>query len=398
MNNLPDGWVLKPLGDCLETLVSGKKAERGWSPQCLSFPSSDENVWGVLKTTSVQMGEFLPEFNKELPKTLEPKSGLEVNQGDFLVTTTGPRNRCGVVCHVKRTRKKLIFSGKILRFRVNENVILPNWLMYMLMSPEYQSTLDKMKVGTSDSSVSIGNQQMLDLEVLVPPIDEQKKIFEVLENHLSRLDMALAQVKQSKLRAAKFRRSFIHETTTAIASSEVMNILDICNVYQPKTISTKELIPDGEFPVFGANGQIGFYDKFNHEESEVTVSCRGNCGTVNVVPAMSWITGNAMVFSPKDNRIQKGFLEYVLRGMDWTPVISGTAQPQITRTSIQDIYINVPSPEIQNEIYMKLETSLTQVSNALLLLEKIETQCTSLRNSLLQAAFTGQLVKEVVNV
>jgi restriction endonuclease S subunit len=399
MTSIPEGWELKRLSDCLEKLKSGKKAERGWSPQCLSHPSSDENVWGVLKTTSVQMGEFQPEYNKELPDTLEAKTGLEVNSGDFLVTTTGPRNRCGVVCHVKKTRKKLIFSGKILRFRVNESVILPNWLMYLLMSPEYQSTLDKMKVGTSESSVSIGNQQILDLEILVPPIGEQHKIVELLEDHLSRLDAALADVKQAKIKAAQFRRSFVHEMTTAIEGSEVMGILDICDVYQPKTISTKELIADGEFPVYGANGQIGFYDKFNHEDSEVTVTCRGaTCGTVNVIPAMSWITGNAMVFRPKDSRIQKGFLEYVLRGMDWTPVITGTAQPQITRTSIQDVFVNVPSPNIQSEIYMKLESSLTQVTNAELLSKKVELQAANLRRSLLQAAFTGQLTNEVVSV
>jgi restriction endonuclease S subunit len=187
--------------------------------------------------------------------------------------------------------------------------------------------------------------------------------------------------------------------TTAIEGSEVMRVLDICDVYQPKTISTKELIADGEFPVYGANGQIGFYDKFNHEDSEVTVTCRGaTCGTVNVIPAMSWITGNAMVFKPKDSRIQKGFLEYVLRGMDWTSVITGTAQPQITRTSIQDVFVNVPSPDVQSEIYMKLESSMTQVTSAALLSEKVEMQATSLRRSLLQAAFTGQLTNEVVSV
>jgi type I restriction enzyme S subunit len=237
------------------------------------------------------------------------------------------------------------------------------------------------------------------LEIPVPSINEQKRIIELIEDHLSRLDAALADVKQAKLKAAQFRRSYIHEMTTAIEGSEVMGILDICDVYQPKTISTKELIPDGEFPVYGANGQIGFYDKFNHQESEVTVTCRGaTCGTVNVIPAMSWITGNAMVFRPKDSRIQKGFLEYVLRGMDWTPVITGTAQPQITRTSIQEVFVNVPSPDIQNDIYMKLESSLTQVTNAALLSEKVEMQAASLRRSLLQAAFTGQLTNEVVSV
>jgi type I restriction enzyme S subunit len=42
---------------------------------------------------------------------------------------------------------------------------------------------------------------------------------------------------------------------------------DVCEIYQPKTISAKEMVDDGAYPVFGANGIIGNYDKFNHEES-----------------------------------------------------------------------------------------------------------------------------------
>ena len=252
---------------------------------------------------------------------------------------------------------------------------------------------------TGTAQQQITREPLAKVEIMYPPLPEQHKIVEILEDHLSRLDAALADVKQAKVKAAQFRRSFIHEMTTAIEGSEVLGLLEICDVYQPKTISTKELIADGEFPVYGANGQIGFYDKFNHEESEVTVTCRGaTCGTVNVIPPMSWITGNAMVFKPKDNRIQKGFLEYVLRGVDWSPIITGTAQPQITRASLQDLYIDVPNAQIQQTIYMELESSLTQVRNALKMCERVEMQGASLRRSLLQAAFTGQLTKEVASV
>jgi hypothetical protein len=71
--------------------------------------------------------------------------------------------------------------------------------------------------------------------------------------------------------------------------------LDVCDAYQPKTISMKEMIRDGAYPVYGANGVIGRYDKFNHEEPEILLGCRGSCGAVNISEPKSWITGNAMV-------------------------------------------------------------------------------------------------------
>ena len=224
MIELPVGWEIKRLGDCLEQLKSGKKAERGWSPQCLRNPSPNENVWGVLKTTAVQMGRYESDHNKQLPETLDPKVGLEVNLGDFLVTTTGPRNRCGVVCHVRETRKKLIFSGKILRFRADEDIILANWLMYLLMSPDYQATFDELKVGTSDSSVSIGNQQILDLQIPVPHLSEQQQIVETLEYHLSRLDASVAIADKMEKQSSSLRRSLLQAAFTGQLTKEVASV------------------------------------------------------------------------------------------------------------------------------------------------------------------------------
>ena len=47
---------------------------------------------------------------------------------------------------------------------------------------------------------------------------------------------------------------------------EKVRLLDICDVYQPKTIATKEFVSDGTYTVYGANGPIGRYTEFNHEE------------------------------------------------------------------------------------------------------------------------------------
>jgi restriction endonuclease S subunit len=378
-------WQVKKVGDITDTqlgkmLNKGKQSGKHAKP----YLRTDNVHWGRFDLSEIKAMDILPE---EQDKYLATK-------GDLLMCEGGASGRTAIW----NEDYDISFQNHVHRIRPKDpKEISPKYLLYYFewfIKNGFASDLIK---GVTISSLS--QSGLRSIEVTYPTIDEQHKIVELLEDHLSRLDAALADVKQAKTKAAQFRRSFIHEMTTAIESSEVMGILDICDVYQPKTIATKDLISDGEFPVYGANGQIGFYNKFNHEESEVTVTCRGaTCGTVNVIPAMSWITGNAMVFRPKDSRIQKGFLEYVLRGMDWTPVITGTAQPQITRTSIQDVFVNVPSPDIQNDIYMKLESSLTQVTNAALLSEKVEMQAASLRRSLLQAAFTGQLTKEVVSV
>lgn len=132
---------------------------------------------------------------------------------------------------------------------------------------------------------------------------------------------------------------------------ELVELGELCDIYQPKTITSKEIKENGLYKVFGANGVIGFYDKYNHEDSEVLITCRGaTCGTINLSEPKSWITGNAMVVHPKDKRLNKTFLYYVLRFSDLSPTITGSAQPQITRQSLFPFKIPLPPLEVQQQI------------------------------------------------
>ena len=95
---------------------------------------------------------------------------------------------------------------------------------------------------------------------------------------------------------------------------EKVRLLDVCDVYQPKTISTKNFVPTGKYTVYGANGAIGNYTEYNHAESEVLMACRGaTCGAINVSKPFGWINGNAMVIHPNGSRtLSKEYLKYYL--------------------------------------------------------------------------------------
>ena len=138
-------------------------------------------------------------------------------------------------------------------------------------------------------------------------------------------------------------------------SWEYKRLGEVCDIYQPKTISTKDLVESGEYDVFGANGIIGKYTSYNHEEPEVLLTCRGaTCGTINLSNPKSWINGNAMVVHPKSEGLSKSYLRIVLQAVDYTGVITGAAQPQITRISLSPVVIPLPSLEKQNQIVSEL--------------------------------------------
>ncbi|MBQ8676951.1 MAG: restriction endonuclease subunit S [Alphaproteobacteria bacterium] len=164
-------------------------------------------------------------------------------------------------------------------------------------------------------------------------------------------------------------------------------LVDTCDVYQPKTISTKELIKDGKYTVYGANGIIGRYNQYNHENSEILITCRGvTCGTINKSKPFSWINGNAMVVHPFI-KISSDFLFYYLNSVNFKPYISGSAQPQITRISLQPLSLPLPPFAEQKRIVGKIEELFAKIDNGIENLKTAQAQIKQYRQSVLKSAF-----------
>ena len=138
---------------------------------------------------------------------------------------------------------------------------------------------------------------------------------------------------------------------------------DISDIYQPKTISSTELIDRG-FPVYGANGIIGYYDQYNHEMEQICITCRGNtCGTINFSQQKSWITGNAMVVNTDNYKdiVDKRYLFHLLVDYNFNNIISGSGQPQIVRTPLEKIKIKLPIIGKQKQIAKSLDSILQKI-------------------------------------
>ena len=84
------------------------------------------------------------------------------------------------------------------------------------------------------------------------------------------------------------------------------------------------------------------------------------------------ITVNEMVSKQKDKRLNKQFLFYVLKNSDFKSVISGSAQPQITRTSLSPLKIPLPPLEIQKEIIEQIKVKQNAIDHAKEIIKSLE--------------------------
>ena len=130
-------------------------------------------------------------------------------------------------------------------------------------------------------------------------------------------------------------------------SWKMIYLNNICRPRQWKTLSLDKLDKEG-YPVYGANGKIGFYKEFTHELPTLTITCRGaTCGSVHITEPKSYINGNAMALDDLSNDVDIKFLFYYFQYRGFIDVISGSAQPQITGEGLSKV--QVPLPPLPNQ-------------------------------------------------
>ena len=187
-------------------------------------------------------------------------------------------------------------------------------------------------------------------KVKLPPLSEQERIVGILDEAEGlRQRRAEADRRTAELLPALFHHLF-GDPATNPKGWRTEPLGNFCSPKQWPTISMKELTESG-YPVYGANGKIGFYREYNHEDATVLVTCRGaTCGTINVCEPKSYVTGNAMALDdPDPTRVTVEYLEHALKARGLRDTISGSAQPQIIRATLSKVQIPLPPLSLQRE-------------------------------------------------
>jgi type I restriction enzyme M protein len=302
----------------------------------------------VMRIKNVQKGEVIDDDPKFMaPERQEEFADYALKAGDILMSLTGNVGRVG---RLKNEHEPALLNQRVAHVEpIVGAPCLPEYLFALLNTDKFES--DAIAGSSGVAQANLSSKWVGDYQIPLPPLDVQKEIVAEIESCQKVIDGARAVLE--------YYRPHIQIDP----DWPVVTLGDVCDLYQPKTITQQELIEDGPYLVFGANGVIGRYDQYNHEEAEVLITCRGaTCGTINKSAPRSWVTGNAMVAKPKDERLSKNFLFSLLQGSDLGSTISGSAQPQITRQGLAPFEIPLPPLVEQEAIVSEIEAEQILVS------------------------------------
>ncbi len=169
----PKGWEVVKLSDCLERIDNGKSFTCDSNAREGVFPA-------ILKLSAATYGDYRPYENKALLDEKQFVESVEVHRGDLLFTRKNTPDLVGMAAYVFETPEKLMMPDLIFRLVTNERMT-PTFLWQLINNREFRPAIQGISGGSAKSMSNISKERLKNIEVICPPISEQKKLEGVLE-------------------------------------------------------------------------------------------------------------------------------------------------------------------------------------------------------------------------
>jgi type I restriction enzyme S subunit len=285
---------------------------------------------------------------------------------------------------------KSVAASYLIRLRLTDCDILPEFIAKYFQTPTYWNDISLGIVGSAQGGFNAS--KLSDLIIPVPPIEEQKRIVEILDKAFEGIAQAEANTRRNLINARELFDSYLEKILTD-CRWETKQISECFRVKSGNFLPKNKMNNFGEFKVYGGNGVAGQHDQFNLEGKNILIGRVGaKCGNIKTINAKIWLTDNALYISEFLVDFDLDFLSFVLERADLGKTANQTAQPVISYTTIKSVFISYPKATEQQKTIVK---KVYKIKDCLQDLEKIYQRkleaIAELKQSILEKAFTGQL-------
>ena len=288
-------------------------------------------------------------------------------------------------------------------FKMGGNAIRSKWLYYWLKSKEAHAYIYERMAGSTQSYLTLDSlrkfpvvypEDINDMENIVSILSSLDRKIELNNKINADLEeMAQAIFKNWFVDFEPFKDGkFVDSELGMIPEGWKVGTLDeIFSLKYGKNLSTSMILEKGDYPVYGANGIIGYHNEYNCDKYSVLVTSRGN-GSGDVSRThhpKSFITNNSFVVEPLEQYkyIELPFINGLFNIIDFKSYCSGSAQPQLTNKAMRNICIISPPMEIVIKYCEMLETLFSHIECVI----AENSRLSLLRDTLLPRLMSGEI-------
>lgn len=268
--------------------------------------------------------------------------------------------------------------------------------LYYFLSHSKQLLND---LGSGTTFKELSSSKLSEVPIPLPPLAIQKAIVAKLDAAFASIDTAIAAAEKNAENAKQLFQSYLSDVFEKGGEGWVEKNLDqiASNEDYRRIPITKNQREAGLFPYYGASGIVDYVADFIFDGDYLLISEDGANLLARTYPiAFSvsgkiWVNNHAHILRFESIVLQK-YVEFYLNSIPLNRFVSGMAQPKLNQKMLNSIPIPVPPTKIQSELMHRFDqlsvhcATLSKVSK-----EKVNS-LSALKQSLLQQAFSGQLV------
>ena len=350
-------WEKKKLCECTEYITDGDHQPAPKADKGVHFIKIKDIVNNQV---SFDAQVYVPqEYYDNLPMERKPQ------KEDVLYTVVGS---FGIPSYVQ-TDELFCFERNIALLHPNKD-IEPRFLYYSLKNPAFYKGVEIVANGSAQKLIPLS--KLKDLKISVPDKEAQRHIADILSAYDDLIENNQKQIKLLEEAAQRLYKEWFvdlnfpgHENTKIVDGVpegwRISSIYDVFDIKYGKNLPTSKITKAGQYPVYGASGVIGYYNEKNCDDYATLVTSRGN-GSGDVFRThhkQSYVTNNSFIArrNDKNSFIENEFTFQLFSNTDFKKLCTGSAQPQLTNTSIslhfseKSIVAHPPSGSIQTAMY-----------------------------------------------
>ena len=308
--------------------------------------------------------------------------------------------------------KNLVVSTGFSVIETNRAIAEPLFVYYFLISDEIVETLDVIADGSTSAYPSLKPSDIENLDIILPPLPEQRAIASVLSRLDDKIDLLHRQNKTLEAVAETlFRQWFVGEADEGWEENSLLEVIQLIGGGTPKTAITEYW--DGDIPWL-AGGDIASNHKsfincsvksitevgLNNSSAKLlpeyatVISARGTVGKYCLLAQPMAFSQSNYGILPKPKISECFFFTYLLVNHVVDELQSsayGSVFDTITTTTFKEIKIPLPT---ETEI-LRFEQSVSPYFKKMFLNKSQIRTLEKLRDSLLPKLMSGEVRVEV---
>lgn len=275
--------------------------------------------------------------------------------------------------HKSEYKTQFIDASKLFKKETNNNILMDEHIDQIIAAFDdkkdkdyFAKSVDNTKIAENGYNLSVNSyvetedtREIIDIKKLNAEI---KMTVEKIDHLRAEIDSIIAEIEARKKQYNYYRDQLLTFKEGEVEWKTLGEVAKIKNGKDWKKLG------DGNIPVYGTGGIMGYVDTYIYNKPTVLLPRKGSITNIFYLESPFWNVDTIYYTVINDKQILPKFLYYYLKMIDLTKLDTGSGRPSLTQAVLNKICIPIPPLTEQERIVSvldKFDTLTTSITEGL---------------------------------